>query len=181
MRKAVNYAIDRPALAGQPLQGGPGQPTDQFIPPGMLGFQDASDLSARWAPAAEGEATRTRGRWTCRDVHLPGPVVQAQCGGRAREPEGDWRRCRRRDIPRATSAAAVRPGERWDIAEAGWIADYADPFDMINVPFGPLGKKPLADVNSINFGRFDDPRFERRLRAVARESGRGRYRAYAAR
>lgn len=179
MRKAVNYAIDRPALAGQPLQGGPGQPTDQFIPPGMVGFQDASiyplggpqlQKARRLARGGGGHAVM----YTCQDLWCRHNAAVVRANLRAIGVDVDVVTFPEQPVPQL-----FRPGERWDIAEAGWIADYADPFDMINVPFGPLGKKPLADVNSINFGRFDDPRFERRLRAVARESGRGRYRAYA--
>ena len=45
MRRAVNEALDRRALAhrvfgGDP--GAPGRPTDQFIPPGLPGFRDAA-------------------------------------------------------------------------------------------------------------------------------------------
>ena len=45
MRQAVNFALDRRALAhrvfgGDP--GAPGRPTDQFIPPGLPGFRDAA-------------------------------------------------------------------------------------------------------------------------------------------
>jgi len=41
VRKAVNYAIDRPALTA--LRGAyGGVPTDQTLTPGMPGFQDAA-------------------------------------------------------------------------------------------------------------------------------------------
>ena len=42
LRKAVNYAIDRRALArlGTPLSRNPDRPTDQYLPPGMPGFTD---------------------------------------------------------------------------------------------------------------------------------------------
>ena len=42
MRRAVNYAIDRRALAraGGLNYGGPAVPTDQYLPPGMPGFDD---------------------------------------------------------------------------------------------------------------------------------------------
>ena len=42
LRRAVNYAIDRPALAANAGLGQRGRPTDQYIPPGMPGFEDAA-------------------------------------------------------------------------------------------------------------------------------------------
>jgi peptide/nickel transport system substrate-binding protein len=40
MRRAVNYAFDRRALARQPVRASFGRPTDQYLPPGMPGFRD---------------------------------------------------------------------------------------------------------------------------------------------
>ena len=43
MRRAVNYAIDRRALAQHPIPAMlAGRPTDQHIPPGWPGFRDAA-------------------------------------------------------------------------------------------------------------------------------------------
>ena len=45
MRRALNFALDRRALAREvPADRvtAPGRPTDQFIPPGLPGFQDAT-------------------------------------------------------------------------------------------------------------------------------------------
>ena len=43
MRRAVNYAIDRRALARHPIpEALAGRPTDQHIPPGWPGFRDAA-------------------------------------------------------------------------------------------------------------------------------------------
>ena len=42
LRRAVNYAIDRPALAEDAGFGEPGKPTDQYIPRAYPGFEDAA-------------------------------------------------------------------------------------------------------------------------------------------
>jgi hypothetical protein len=43
MRRAVNYAIDRRALAQHPIPASlAGRPTDQLIPPGYPGYRDAA-------------------------------------------------------------------------------------------------------------------------------------------
>jgi YVTN family beta-propeller protein len=182
MRKAVNYAIDRPALASQPLQGGPGRPTDQYIPPGMRGFRDAS-IYPLGGPQL-GKARRLAGgggghavMYTCEDLWCRHNAAVVRANLKAIGIDVEVVTFPDQPVPKL-----FRPGEPWDIAEAGWIADYADPFDMINLLFDPLGKQPLHPqlaVNNINFGRFDDPRFERRLRSVAGLNGPRRYRAYA--
>lgn len=72
MRRAANYAIDRQALAGEgniifPL---PAKPTDQYLPPGMLGFRDADiyplrpDLERAKQLAADSRGGRAI-LWTC--------------------------------------------------------------------------------------------------------------------
>jgi ABC-type transport system substrate-binding protein len=42
MRRAVNFAIDRRAMAATPALTDNAQPTDQYIPPGVPGFEDAA-------------------------------------------------------------------------------------------------------------------------------------------
>ena len=42
LRRAVNYAIDRPALSKDTAYGHVGRPADQFIPPVIPGFEDAA-------------------------------------------------------------------------------------------------------------------------------------------
>ena len=39
LRKAVNFALDRRALAREPFPDETGRPTDQYIPPGAPGFR----------------------------------------------------------------------------------------------------------------------------------------------
>ena len=42
LRRAVSYAIDRPALAEYTGFGDPARPTDQFLPPGIPGYEDVA-------------------------------------------------------------------------------------------------------------------------------------------
>ena len=74
MRRAVNFAIDRRALAEQTGGGEVGRPTDQHIPPGLPGFEDAAiyplggpDLNA--ARRLAGNRHRRAVLYTC---DLPG-------------------------------------------------------------------------------------------------------------
>ena len=42
LRRAVNFALDRRALASEPYPDATGIPTDQHIPPGMAGYRDTA-------------------------------------------------------------------------------------------------------------------------------------------
>ena len=64
------------------------------------------------------------------------------------------------------------PGGPWDIGFAPWIADYDDPYAVLNV---------LLDgrfVGSTNWARFDSPVYNRMLRQAANLRGAARARAY---
>jgi ABC-type transport system substrate-binding protein len=43
----------------------------------------------------------------------------------------------------------AKPGEPWDIGWSNWLADFADPFTMINELFDP--------AFGFDFGRFNNP------------------------
>jgi YVTN family beta-propeller protein len=174
MRRAVNYALDRPALASQALPGGPGRPTDQYIPPAVPGFADASiypldgpDLSQA-RRLARGAGGGKAVMYTCEDPWCSHNAAVVSSNLRAIGIELEVK-----TFPQEPISRLFRANEPWDIAEATWIADNADPFDSLNVPFGLLDKP-----NGINFGRFDDPAFERRLGTAATLSGPARYSTY---
>ena len=59
---------------------------------------------------------------------------------------------------------------------SGWVADYLDPYDFINVV---LSGHNITAANNQNLSQFDDPIFNRRMDAAARLSGSRRYAAYA--
>lgn len=181
MRRAVNFAIDRKALA-PPFPGVGGQPTDQYIPPGMPGFEDvhayplgAPDLAkAKGLAGAEGG---TAVMYTCNTemCRRSAEVVRSNLA-----PLGITVRIRQ--FPNSVlfsrliePAKADAPGG-WDIAQSAWFADYLDPYDSINVLFEDV--PGLANGN-FNLSGFDDPAFQRRLRATAARTGPERYPAYA--
>jgi YVTN family beta-propeller protein len=172
MRRAVNYAIDRPALAREPNQALSGQPTDQYIPPGMRGYRDAEvyPLDGPDVATAKRLAGNRGGNavmYTCTD---------AACRGRAEiiranlEEIGIEVEIRQFSIA-GLYGALFRPNEPWDIADTSWIADYADPFQAVNILFSPGALSHL--------GGFDDPYFQRKMQSIASLTGPSRYRAYA--
>jgi YVTN family beta-propeller protein len=181
LRRAASYAVDRRALAHQPVTRVSGHPTDQYIPPGMLDFEDAHlyPLGGPDLARARRLATGHGGRavmYTCNT---------AACGHNAAVVRADLKpigiavRIRQfsTDALYRKLIASTHPGasQRWDIADTGWFADYGDPYTMINVLFAGRG----VAAGHFNLGGFDDPPFERRMRHVAALTGPGRYRAYA--
>ena len=136
LRKAVNYAIDRRALAhvGHFRFSGdfPAIPTAQYMPPTMPGasrtrlYPLGGDLRAarRLRPDASGTAVV----YTC---------THAQCRRQAQVIRSNLRELGLdvdiREFPYVELFdRASRPGEPYDILTAWWLADYADPAHYLN-------------------------------------------------
>jgi peptide/nickel transport system substrate-binding protein len=66
-------------------------------------------------------------------------------------------------------------GEPFDIADESWGADYADPYDFINVL---LDGRNIQDQNNSNFSYFNDPKFNQQMTQASLLSGPARYKAY---
>jgi peptide/nickel transport system substrate-binding protein len=180
LRKAVNYAIDRRALA-RAFVSDPGvlgftNPTDQYLLPSLPGFRDVHlyplvpDVSRarRLAAGRHGTAILYTGRDLI-DRKLA-EIIKANLKAIGIDVEV-------KAFPGLTrfDRAGTR-GEPFDILLAGWIIDWFDPADLLNV---------LLDGNSIrakgntNEAYFDDPAYNRKLDVASKLTGARRYRAYA--
>jgi YVTN family beta-propeller protein len=171
MRQAVNYAIDRRALArlGDGYQPLPEPTTDHMLPPGIPGFEDphiypsGPDLDkARQLAHGDG---RTAVLYTC-DV--------PPCDQQAQIVKTDLAAIGLHVVIKAFQFSTLvtriaRRGERFDLAYAGWLPDYPDPAAMLTSLLEDSSHAPT----------FDDPAYQRRLAAAARLSGPARYLAYA--
>lgn len=174
IRQAVNYAIDRPALveAFGPFAS---TPTDNYLPPRMPGSADAHIYP------------------------LNGPDLATARELAAGLPEGTQAVLYTNNTPRgllvaqevASNLAAIgivveihafsvselvqrlrNPNEPFDIAlSPGMLADFADPFELLNQLFDPVG--------AFNFSHLDDPVFTARLRDAVPLRGTARYDAAA--
>jgi peptide/nickel transport system substrate-binding protein len=182
LRKAVNYALDRPAMTK--AHGAYGnEATDQILPPGMPGFRDydlypvdGPDLATAQAfAAASGKVPATAVLYapdfpvyhqlaqTVKDDLAPiGIDVQPQFI------PGD------QFFPRLST-----PGEPYDLATPGWGAAYPDPWDIIDNLFHGKNVPGAGGFNS-NYGGFDDPTFNQRIDDASPLQGPARYDAYAA-
>jgi peptide/nickel transport system substrate-binding protein len=176
MRQAVNYAIDRGALL---VQRGAfaGQRTSHYLPPGIPGSPDeqpyplAPDLKEAQKLAGSGNHG-TATLYTCNESPCPeqAAIVQANLKSIGINVEVQ-------QFERAVqfSKEGTR-GEPFDIAFEGWNADYADPYDFINVL---LYGKSIQKANNVNFSYFNDPTYNKQMEEAAGLAGTKRYTAYA--
>jgi ABC-type oligopeptide transport system substrate-binding subunit len=177
LRKAVNYAIDRPALLRQ-LGAYAGKRSDQILPPGIPGFKDAAlyplkgadyNTANKLAKGHTGDGKAVL--YTCN---------RTSCISTAQILQFNFKQLGI-DLQVKQFARAVQfekegiKGEPFDVGYEGWTADYADPFDFINVL---LDGSKIHDVNNNNFSYFNDPSYNRKMQAAAKLSGAARYAAY---
>ena len=174
IRRAVNFAIDRRALAATPGLPATARPTDQYIPPGIPGFEDAPiyplggpDLRA--ARRLAGRRQREATLYTCTNPNCTRNAETLRQNLGAIGIELDVRQF---PEPVLLGRLPGDPDANYDLITIGWIADYADPFDFINALFAP-GSDFRAPVVSIRSA------LEARIAAAARLSGKRRLQAYA--
>jgi YVTN family beta-propeller protein len=172
LRRAVNYAVDRTALArlgsgGRPL---PGSPSSHYLPPGMPGYTDLHSYPLK--PELRKARRLTQGHAGARPVLYTCNV--APCQEQAQVLKANLAAIGLRVDVKALPLDAmfyriIRPGEPFDIVYVGWVADYPDPAAMLNL---------LLESGTI-LPTFDDPIYRARLAAAARLSGAKRYLTYA--
>ena len=175
LRKAVNYALDRRAIAQG--CGFSCQPTDQYLQSGIPGFRDTHvypltpDL-ARAKRLARGHG----GRAVLYAGVEPGAREEAQLIKAELAPLGITVQIKTFGSF-AVGHIAGRRGEPFDMALTAWFPAFADPSNILNYLFD--GSSIRATANS-NLSYFDDPNFNRKLAAAARLDGPRRYAAYRA-
>ncbi|MGN6167053.1 MAG: ABC transporter substrate-binding protein, partial [Solirubrobacteraceae bacterium] len=175
LRQAVNYAIDRRELAelgfaDQPL---PGATADHYLPPGMPGYRDVHVYPSR--------PDLAKARRLVESAHARGSTAVLYAGAETVQTElaqivKDNLRAVGIRVQIKTFPVTVffqrlaRPSEPFDLAIAGWLADYPDPRQMLNWLLDGTAGTPA----------FNDPDYQRRLAAAARLSGPQRYLTYGA-
>jgi YVTN family beta-propeller protein len=172
LRRAVNYAIDRTALArlGDEYEPLPEHPTDHYLPPGVPGYSNVRiypltpDL-AKARQLAKRPASTTAMLYTC---------DAPPCGQQAQIVKTDLAaigiRVEVKTFPDATLLAKyITPGEPFDIGWLGWLPDYPDPDAVLNT---------LLETGAV-LPTFNDPTYRARLAAAAALAGVERYLTYA--
>jgi ABC-type transport system substrate-binding protein len=166
MRQAVNYALDRRALAriGNGDQPWPERPTADYLPPGIPGSTNAPVYPLTPDLRKANALARARGQtavlYTCegRACMLQAQIVKTELAAIGL-------RLDIKAFPASTlQVASAAPRRQFDLASGGWDADYPDPSAMLD--------------DLLNNESFDDPTYRHRLAATARLTGPTRYIAY---
>jgi peptide/nickel transport system substrate-binding protein len=176
LRRAVNVAVDRAALARTVgfLQGAT---TDHFLPPVVGGYR-ATRLYPRRPDVRMARALARGHRRSATAVmytrNTPPAVLRAQIV--------------KRDLARIgikvdvkVFAADVflekitRRGTPFDIADVGWYPDYPDPSDFVQTL---VDGRSIRARNNDDLSYFDNVSYDRRLERAARLAGSARYRAF---
>jgi peptide/nickel transport system substrate-binding protein len=173
LRQAVNFAVDRKALLRErgPLAG---TLTDQYLPPGLPGFRD-EHIYPLQAPAIAHARQLARGRTRGGKAVLYTPA-HTLGASQAEILKANLKRIGL-DVRIKTLPVTVyfdklaTPGEPFDIAWAGWLADLPDPSLLNDLFEGRNSPNP-------NNARMDSPRFNALLDHASRLTGARRYREY---
>lgn len=179
VRQAVNWAINRKEIL-QPSGFGAGVPADKYLPPQISGSSeeqsiyplDSADLDkAKALMQQAGVSSATAVLYTCNQPPCPdrAAVIQnelKQIGIDVQIKEFD------RGVQFTKEG---QKGEPFDIADEGWIADYYDAYDFINIL---LNGEKIPDTGGNNFSYFNDPTFNKRMDDANQLTGSERDQAY---
>jgi peptide/nickel transport system substrate-binding protein len=177
LRRAVAYALDRPALAR--LFGPHGAtPTDEYLPPGFPGYERHHVYPLHGPDLAKARAL-ARG-------HLRGGKAvflacgSIDCANRALV-VADALKAIGLDVRVETSPglgeftlASVR-GTKFDIADVITRPDYGDPYGLIDKL---LDGRAIREVGNTNVSYYASPALNRQIDAAQRLTGVARDRAY---
>jgi len=177
VRQAVAFAIDRPGMVRLSSRYA-GEPTDQYLPPGLSAFKDA-DIYPLDGPDVErakqlmGGKTGKAVLYTCNEAPCPERAQLIQANLKAIGIDVSIR-----TFPRSVqfTKEGVK-GEPFDIADEGWIADYADPSNFINKL---LDGRTIQAANNVNFSYFNDPVYNRKMDEAQSKVGEDRDAAFGA-
>ena len=180
LRRAVNYALDRQALVAQDRRfaaGGPflaSEPTDDYTTPSNTGATDFHLYPLSGPDLAR--AKRLAGR-----VHATAVMYAANIPPWPQEAEIIRRNLKPLGIDVQVKEFSIgdffvhlgRRREPFDLAVSGWIFSI-DPASVLEIFDGST----IRATNNGNMSYYNDPVFNRKLKAAAKLSGAKRYRVY---
>ena len=175
LRKAVNHAVDRPAMlrvAGKFA----GKRTDQILPPNLQGFRDANLYPIKGANPTRARqiANGAKDKITVLHTTSATSVARAQVIQFNLRQMGLDVELKPQPFAVAIKTAGTR-GSEFDMFLIAWFADYPDPFDFINVL---LDGQNIQASNNSNYAYFNSPKYNAAMTAASRLTGQARYEAY---
>jgi ABC-type transport system substrate-binding protein len=180
LRKAVEYAIDRPAQV-RLLGAYAGKRTAQMLVPGIPGYKPFNAYPLAGADVAKAKQVGGSAIASAPEINLI-HTTSAASTNRAQVAEFNLKQAgfKVNDVPTpATNFYQViqTKGTTYNFTtNGGWCADYFDPFDYLNVLFD--GRKIQA-ANNNNYAYFNNAAFNKGLDHASSLSGAARAAAYA--
>lgn len=178
LRRAVNYALDRPELAKQFGAGG-AEPTDEYLPPGFPGYEPLHIYPLAGPNLA---IARRLARGHLRGGHATFLACRSlDCQNRALVVADSLAKIGLHvtvDTSLAvgqSTLASVR-GTKFDLADVITKPDYGDPYGLIEKL---LDGRAIQAVGNTNLAYFSDHRFDTRIDHAQALEGEPRERAYA--
>jgi peptide/nickel transport system substrate-binding protein len=174
LRKAANFAIDRKGMIN--LRGAyAGHATDQLLPANLRGYKNANifpfrpNIAQAKKLAGGGKHNATMYTTTSPIGTNQGVLVQSLFKNIGINV----------DVNRYGTGTMYKKcgtkSESFDICNVGWIADYPDPFDFMNVL---LSGDSIHDSNNNNYSYFNNARVNRQLASASKLFGPRRFSTY---
>ncbi|HZP71748.1 MAG TPA: ABC transporter substrate-binding protein [Gaiellaceae bacterium] len=179
VRKALNWGIDRPALL-RLLGKYAGQRTDQILVPGIPGYKPYKIYAWNGANATKAKQIGGSALTNAPALNVIHSTSPAGVSG-AQQMEFNLKQMglKYNDVPTPGTVyynTIETKGTSYNIARAGWCADYFDPFDYINVL---LDGRSIQANNNTDMSYLNAPALNKQMDAAAALSGKARAEAYA--
>ena len=180
LRKAVNWAIDRPAQV-RLLGAYAGRRTDQILVPGVPGYRPFNVYALKGADVAKAKQVGGAAIASAPEINFVHTSTPTSTN-RAQVAEFNLKQAgfKVKDIPTPATTFYQVVGSRNSTynftSNGGWCADYFDPYDFINVLFD--GRTIQAN-NNVFYSYFNNATFNKQIDQASLLSGAARAKAYA--
>jgi ABC-type oligopeptide transport system substrate-binding subunit len=180
LRKAVNWAIDRPAQV-RLLGAYAGKRTAQILVPGVPGYKPFHAYAIAGADVAKAKAVgggAIASAPTLNVIH----TTSTYSTNRAQVAEFNLKAIgfKVNDLPTPSTnyyQVLETKGSTYDfVTNGGWCADYFDPYDYLNVLFDG---RTIQATNNVDYTFFNNAAFNKGIDVAAQLTGKARAAAYA--
>jgi ABC-type transport system substrate-binding protein len=181
LRKAVNWAIDRPAQV-RLLGAYAGKRTDQILVPGIPGYKPYNVYALKGADVAKAKQVGGSAIASADTINFVHTTSQVSTN-RAQVAEYNLKQAgfKVKDVPTPATTFYQVVGARNSTynmtSNGGWCADYFDPYDFVNVI---LNGRNIQANNNPFYSYFNNASINTKMDAAASLSGAARAKAYAA-
>jgi ABC-type transport system substrate-binding protein len=176
LRRAINFAVDRKAMASAFVPGFRNA-TDQLLPPSVPGFRNAVIYPLKRPNLARARALargQTRGGKAVMYAWSPPPLVAVAQAVRANLRQIGIDVEIKVFPPNEAGKRMGTRGEPFDIGLWGWGADYIDPYNFLAPALDGRG---IRASDNVNLSYFHSAKFNRELDRAQRLTGDARLRA----